>query len=81
MNATQMIRSIADRYFLDLGDDETPVPLMAAARDVQCEEEAEHIGRAILCRAEALSDAPYRYGGDSYPADLAALAARLGWEG
>ena len=78
MTATAMIRAYAAARVAEATDgDETPLPLFLAVADATVEGEVRALGHAILCRHTALSDAPYRVGGEMCDPDISAIAAAL----
>jgi hypothetical protein len=70
------VREYAKRMEEDCG----PMgPLFQAIANAVNDEEATHLGRAMLARHETLSDLAYRYGGERYPEDLWHIANILDW--
>jgi len=76
-----LIRTYAAAAIADGGyDEDAPAPaILTAITQALTADEACDLGRALLARSHALSDAPYRIGGEMCDPRLAEIAARLGW--
>nr|WP_294546901.1 hypothetical protein [uncultured Rhodopila sp.] len=62
----------------ELGDEPLPT-LFVALREAETHAEVRALGHALLCRIYALSDPPYRIGGERCDPRLTEIAAGLGW--
>lgn len=77
---TALLREYAAAEIENYGDNETPAGILTAIIEAQTVEELENLGRALLCRIEALTDPGYRYGDDNYDSRLKVIAAGLDWQ-
>lgn len=74
-----LIRAYVADLLTGYGEDEPPAAILAAVKEAQTADEVCHLGRALLCRHQSLSDPPYRLGGAMCDRRLADIATRLDW--
>jgi hypothetical protein len=80
--AAELVRLYVKREMADISNDDEigPAPgIYLAVLQAASDEETAHLGVALLCRNQSLSDPPYKFRGAEYDPRLQALADALGW--
>jgi hypothetical protein len=79
--AAKLVRKYVKEVVLEIGeeDDRNLPPIYRAVMLAESADEAAHLGEALLCRNQSLSDPPYKFRGAEYDSRLQALADALGW--